>query len=203
MRRLSVSWNESALSGWVRFTLTRKNTHYSSSLCKHLPLSQGTPWYKVSCDIFMGKTFLNGIFSPKMGTMQVWEGLKLCTHKRGRNIKFCLSVSLCLPLCLSYAFTCVHIYTHSFSSSPPSALLPCLCFSSLSSTLAHSPPGPSLIISPSLSLSLCFHLSYPVHLLSFSHFLSLSLSPSCSKERLSFFDFQVLFLTFLINRLML
>lgn len=125
----------------------------------------------------MGKTFLNGIVSPKMGTMQVWEGLKLWTHKRGRSIKFCLSVSLCLPLCLSYAFTCVHIYTHSFSSSPPSALLPCLCFSSLSSTLAHPPLGPSLIISPSLPLFLFPSLLScpPSFFLSFSVSLSLSL----------------------------
>lgn len=112
-----------------------------SSLCKHLPLFQGTPWYKVSCDIFMGKTFLNGIFSPKMGTMQVWEGLKLCTHKRGRNIKF--SVSLCLCVSLSVSLVHSHVYTYTHILSHPLPLLPFF-----PASVSHPSPPPSLIPLP-------------------------------------------------------
>lgn len=139
----------------------------------------------------MGKTFLSGIFSPKMGTMQVWEGLKLCTHKRGRNIKF--SVSLCLYV--SVSLSCIHMRTHihtfypilssSFPSSLPLFLIP----------LLHPHSSPSWSLSHNFSISLSFYLSSPP-IFFLSHFLSLSLSPSCSKERLSFFDSQVLFLTF-------
>lgn len=121
-----------------------------------------------------------------MGTMQVWEGLKLCTHKQGRNIKF--SVSLCLYASLSLMHSHVNTYTHILSH--PLPLLPFF-----PASVSHPPPGPSLLISPSLSLSFCFHLSSPSCLLSFSHFLSLSLS-LLFKRKNKFFDLQVLFLTF-------